>query len=170
MRNVVTPGRLSNTRVVTRESANGFEIYRASGVMDALGKLDNIIDRTKAQELKQTFFDGASLVAEEVRAAAPPPSPATLVKGWVPTRQAIFIARGDPAEPNVVVGVSRNAAPQALWDEYGTEARTTKRSNANRGEMPPQPFFRPAVNRVRDAVAQFIGLGIKEIVEKAAEE
>ncbi len=138
-RSVVTSGRLS----------------KIEGVQEMLDKLSSLLDRTTAEQLKNTvFMDAGAALQHEIKVRAP--------KGWKEMhrkfphlRDSVFLAKGRSNAPNVIVGVSHKVAPQGIWVEYGTE------------HSPAYPFFRPAIAASRDHVAYILITGIDAVIQGA---
>lgn len=104
--------------------------------------------RKVGDEVKRVLMGGALVVRDEARDLVP------VRTGKL--KSAIFAAYGDEKQPNVIVGVNYRIAPHAHLVEFG----------ARGGEMPPQPYMRPAVTATRSKVANIVAEGFKKIVDE----
>ncbi len=143
-RSVVTAGRLS----------------KIEGVQEMLDKIATIMDRTTAENLKDTFLEAGAVVQQLVIAGAPYDDKhrVRMLKNgteWPHLRDAVFLTKGRSNVPNVIVGISHRRAPQGIWVEYGTE------------HSQAEPFFRPAVNSSRPMVASILIDGLNEIIQNS---
>jgi hypothetical protein len=78
---------------------------------------------------------------------------------------------GPENKPNAISKVSQPAAirklgdaPNPYWWEYGTVPRATGKG-ANRGQIKPTPFFRPAVNQAKGKATEVLVDGLKKLIE-----
>ena len=100
------------------------------------------------KEVKNVLMGAALVVRDEARDLAP------VRTGLL--REAIFANYGDEQKPDVLVGVNHKMAPHSHLVEYG----------ARGGEMPAQPFLRPAIAAARPAVAKIVADGLKKIISE----
>lgn len=133
------------------------KLVRVEGIDELVRNVAKILDRTKAEKLKDTFMVAAKIVRDEVKDLAPVRKvPAGLIGGRKPgfLREQIFAAPGDPRQPNVLVGVSKAFYGALL--ERGTS------------KMSARPFFRPAIVASRATAARVIGDGLRKVIDEAA--
>lgn len=148
----------------------------AEGLPELQKRVADLVNRVDGgneagREVKQIWMKGAILIRDQARSNAPtiksdPKNP----KDWQQPgvlKSAIYAAYGRDNAPNVIVGVNYRKAPQAYWIEFGATERTTK-SGANRGSVPPNPYFRPAVTQKKAEATAVIAQGYRELIEKAA--
>lgn len=138
----------------------GGKAARLEGLPELHAKIAHILDRAAGNEAKQVWMKAALVLRDEARDLAPiiqipKPNP----RPWqVPgtLKSAIFAAYGDPAKPNVIVGVNYAKAPQAHWIEYGTSHSAA------------QPYMRPALTATRSMMVAIIAEGYRGLIERAA--
>lgn len=131
-----------------------------AGIKEMRDTVGHVIDKAGAEELKEVFFDAGSIFYEALQTAAPVSETGSPDFPSGSLRDAIFIGRGKPTKPNVMVGVSGHNGENYLgiWLEYGTV------------KMSPHPFFRPTLLATRPEMADKIANGIKQAIEDAADE
>jgi len=134
-------------------------ITKIEGVQEMLDKIAGILDKTTAEQLKDAvFMDAGAAVQHEIKVRAPYQSWQNKDRKFPHLRDSVFLVKGRAAAPNVIVGISHKTAPQGLWVEYGTV------------HAPAYPFFRPAVNAVRDHAMYILITGIDKVIQDAAAE
>lgn len=119
----------------------------AANVNKLLATVGGSKGRAVGQEVKHVLMGGALVVRDEARDLVP------VRTGKL--KSAIFADYGDPKKPDVLVGVNYRIAPHAHLVEYG----------ARGGQMPPQPYMRPAITATRSKVANIVAEGFRKIVE-----
>ena len=110
---------------IRRALTRGHKAFQVEGLDQLQRNVERILNRTRAENLKEVFMHGAKVVRDEMKDLAP-------VKTGV-LRAAIFAAPGDPRKPDALAGVSmksaaKGGAPHAMLVEYGTS-----RSRPHRG-------------------------------------
>ena len=125
-----------------------------SGLDGILDNVNNILNKTRAEELKGVFMEAGKVLRDRAKANAP------VRTGLL--RSAIFVAPGKPDHADVIAGVSRSkkktgapSAPHGLLIEYGTV------------KMSSRPFFRPAITETKDTMGKIIITGVRQIIEDA---
>lgn len=129
---------------------------RIEGLPELQAKMAKIIDSSSGIEAKHVWMKAALVLRDEARDLAPVLKKPK--KGHIAglLKSAIFAAYGDPAKPNVLVGVNYRIAPHAHWVEFG---------NAH---MPAQPFMRPALTATRSMCVAIIAEGYRKLIEESA--
>ena len=153
---------------------------RIEGLPELQAKIAKILDRTTGKDLKRVWMNAALVLRDEARDMAPVLKKPH--KGHVAglLRSAIFAAYGDPAKPNVLVGVNYRIAPYAHLVEFGgkegkgprmtgdIKGRKTGNRVQSTGYMPAQPFMRPALTATRSKCVAIIAEGYQKLIEEAA--
>ena len=137
-RKAVTGTRLGN---VARD------VFKLEGVDEVKENIANILDRTTGEKIKKVYMRAAMIAVREARSLVP------VRTGKL--RDAIFADYGDPAKPNVLVGVNYKKAPHAHLVEFGTVKTSA------------HPYFRPAITATRGPMAATIIEGFKEILDES---
>lgn len=117
------------------------------GLDKILDNLDNVLNKTRAEELKGVFMDAGKVLRDRAKANAP------VRTGLL--RSSIFAAEGKPDKADVVVGVSHKTAPHGHLVEYGTV------------KMSARPFLRPAITSSKAQVGSIIITGVRGIIDSA---
>lgn len=117
-------------------------------VNNLLAELGHKEGHKVGDKVKRALMHGALVVRDEAKDLVP------VRTGTL--KSAIFAAYGDNRKPDVLVGVNYKIAPHAHLVEYG----------ARGGEMPPQPYMRPAITATRSKVANVVADGLKQIIEE----
>lgn len=103
---------------------------------------DTMLRLTKSlpnDKVEPVMMEGAKIIADAARAAAPKGPTGNLKKGI----KAKFL-KPISLQPRSAAAVSN--APHDHLVEYGTAPRTQKKTGRYTGSMPAHPFFRPAVD------------------------
>lgn len=131
------------------------------GVPELKARAVELINRTRSPECKKIWMQAGLMLRDAMRYLAPIANgPITYYeKGKAPRivqpgmlRAACFAAYGDPAKPNVLVGVNNTMAPHGKWIEFGT-ART-----------PAQPYMRPAFTQTAPDCIQAMADGYRRLL------
>lgn len=132
-----------------------------AGIPELRAQLAQVIDKASAEGLKDVFFEAGMVLYERLHSDISTHSPSKGNKAFPAGAllRGLFITRGKPGKPNVMVGISgRDGANYlGIWLEHGTYKQS------------PQPFFRPAVLAARPEMAQIIATGIKDAVDEATQ-
>jgi HK97 gp10 family phage protein len=154
---------------------------RIEGLPELQAKITKILDRTTGKQVKRVWMDAALVLRDAARGMAPVLKKPH--KGHVAglLKSAIFAAYGDPAKPNVLVGVNYRIAPYARLVEYGgskkskgprmtgdIKGRPTGNRVQSTGYMTAQPFMRPALTATRSKCVAIIAEGYQKLIEEAA--
>lgn len=146
---------------------HGFQVFtRLEGYDSLVDKLEALMDRTEAENLKAIYLQAAMVVRDRAKMLAP--NDPGRKKGYH-LRDAIFAAPGKPEKANALVGVNSNwrsarpNAPHAHIIEHGTAPRMTKAGKFT-GVGPAHPFLRPAIVQSKAEVARIVLDGIRKEV------
>lgn len=138
-------------RVLTKRG----KAFRLEGLPELQANVDKILKavggrkgQAVGEEIKHILMGAALVIRDEAKDLVP------VRTGLL--KSAIFAAYGDPRKPDVLIGVNYKIAPHAHLVEYG----------ARDGEMPPQPYMRPAVQATRAKAANIIAEGVRRLIEK----
>jgi HK97 gp10 family phage protein len=115
-------------------------------VNSLLSKMGHREGQKVAGEVKRVLMGAALVVRDEAKDLVP------VDTGLL--KSAIFAAYGDERKADVLVGVNHRIAPHSHLVEFG----------ARGGEMPAQPFMRPAITVTRPKVANIVAGGLKQII------
>ncbi len=151
-------------------------LMRFEGMDTVIAKMEKIIANTsggtQGAKLKRVYVEAAAIVSNQARAniASLPNTSAELKE----VLSAMVVTNEGPeSKPNAIsavvqqVGVKKfpdRFVPNPYWFEYGTVARTTKKG-ANRGQIQPTPFFRPAIATARGKATEVLVDGLKKLVD-----
>jgi HK97 gp10 family phage protein len=127
---------------------------RWEGLPELNKNVDNLLKEMGHKEgqrvgdrIKRVLMGAALTIRDEARDLVP-------VKTGL-LKSAIFAAYGDERKPDVLVGVNHRIAPHSHLVEFG----------ARGGQMPAQPFMRPAIAATRGIAANMVADGLKDIIE-----
>lgn len=143
----------------------------AEGLAELQARIGTVIDATVGDMAKKIWMQAAIVIRDEARRLAPEiQNPPNSPKQWWHKpgvlKSAIFAAYGAQKKPNVIVGVNYRVAGFAHWVEYGTAIRSTE-AGANRGQMTPKPYMRPALAAKRQEAISMMADGYRQLIEEA---
>jgi len=121
-----------------------------AGYNELIGNLNNVLDKTSAENLKGVFMDAGRVLQRNAEANAAPHRKSSRLEA------NIFVAPGKEDKANILVGVKFKKAPEGFWLEYGTSRE------------PAQPWWRPAVTASKPEMARIITDGMKKTIEDAS--
>jgi HK97 gp10 family phage protein len=126
-----------------------------AGLPELFNQLNDLGDAVEEDDVYKVLMHGAFVLRDEAKDLAPYDPKR---KKGTHLRDAIFATEGDPSKdprgPNVIAGVNKKLAPHAGLVERGTS------------KMPARPYWRPAVNATRPAIAEILAGGIRDIIAK----
>lgn len=148
-------------------------LLKLEGLGEIVSRMEKIIENTSGgaagKKLKKVYVAAASVISAQARRniqglEASPELKAALTA-------SVVTNEGPEGKPNAVSKVSQPAAlrklgdaPNPYWFEYGTVPRATGKG-ANRGQIKPQPFFRPAIEQARGKAIEVLTDGLKKLIE-----
>lgn len=137
---------------INKASLRKYSNLDVAGYGEMVDNLNNVLDKTGAENLKGVFMAAGRVLQAKVRANAEP----HIKSGRLSAN--IFVAEGKPDKANVMVGIAHAKAPEGVWLEYGTS------------RQPARPFFRPAVTASKPEMARIITDGMKKTIEDAVKQ
>jgi HK97 gp10 family phage protein len=148
-------------------------LLKLEGLGEIISKMEKIIENTSGgaagKKLKKVYVSAASVISAQARRnianlEVSPDLRAALIA-------SVVTNEGPESKPNAISKVSQPAAirklgdaPNPYWWEYGTVPRATGKG-ANRGQIKPQPFFRPAIEQARGKAIEVLTDGLKKLIE-----
>jgi len=138
--------RLAINKATLRKYSN----LDVAGYGEMVGKLNNVLDKTAAENLKSVFMAAGRVLQRNAKSNAEPHRKSGRLEA------NIFVAEGKPDKPNILVGVTFKKAPEGRWLEYGTS------------RQPARPWWRPAVTASKPEMARVITDGMKKTIDDAA--
>ena len=125
---------------------------------------------------KSVFYDGATLHSNQVRHNIQGLPVSQRLKRVL--EAAVVTNMGPENKSNAISMMSQKAAerklggaaaddryPNPYWFEFGTQPRRS--GGGDRGQITPTPFFRMAIQQVRNSVKDVLVTGLGKIVESA---
>lgn len=119
-----------------------------TGLDGILDNLNNILDKTSAENLKGIFMDAGRVPQARAKAIARP----HYKTGNLDSN--IYVAPGKKDAANVIFGVNTRKAPEGMWLEYGVKQSAS-------------PYFRPAITESRPEMGKIIITGTWKTIEDA---
>jgi HK97 gp10 family phage protein len=148
-------------------------LLKLEGLGEIVSKMEKIIENTSGgaagKKLKKVYVLAAGEVSKQARRNIANLEVSPELKELLTA--SIVTNAGPENKPNAISKVSQPAAEKRLgyamnpyWWEYGTVPRATGKG-ANRGQIKPQPFFRPAVEQARGKAIEVLTDGLKKLIE-----
>ena len=175
-------------RKTVKQSVTKRQLMKVEGMEDVIANIEARIDRSMAEEIKETYVDAAKIIWSAVRkniaalrisTGVDDPSSINRASREMLDAQ-VSIMRGKPKQPRVVVGMSQKAGLKKLggahrswnpyWWEFGTQERTGPNHpiyGTRRGRIKPTPFFRSAVAASKAEVRDKLAAGLSTFLVEA---
>ena len=152
-------------------------LLKMEGLSQLISKFEKVIENTSGGTAgkrlkKEVYVPAAVVVSNQVRTEIANLDAKQSTKDALAA--CVATNEGKESQPNAIVIVSQPIGvrrlgknvfvPNPYWYEYGTVPRFTTKG-AFRGEIKPQPFFRPAVNSSRKKAGDVLVSGLKKLIE-----
>lgn len=134
---------------INKASLRKYNNLSVEGYGDLVDNLNNVLDKTEAENLKGVFMKAGRVGQESVKNAYEPHRKTGRLE------LSVFVAPGKPDKANVLVGVKFKSAPEGYWLEYGTV------------KQPATPLFRPAITAAKPEMSRIVVNGMREIIDRA---
>ncbi len=162
---------------MARSAVSKNSLLKIDGMDAVIKKVEAIIEKTSggtagAKLKKQVYIPAATVISNQVRLQISNLDASKEVKEALAA--SVGTNEGKESQPNAIVIVSQPIGvrrlgegvfvPNPYWYEYGTRSRFTKKG-ARRGQINPQPFFRPAVETARSKATNVLVDGLKKLID-----
>lgn len=142
-------------------TGGSFTLEGASEIQKVLKQLPGKIEeKVRLKALRK----GAKVIADEAKRKAP-----DYMKARIVVRKATKKQRSLKDLGEIVVTVKLDRLPAPHWVEFGTGPRVQKSTGRETGQMPAEPFMRPAFDTKNREALKVIGQTLGPEVEKAAQ-
>ena len=151
-------------------------LLKLEGLTEIVSQIEKIIENTSGgaagKNLKKVYVKAASVISRQARRNIQ----ALPISGQLKQvlSSTVVTNEGPENKSSAISKVSQKAGVKRVegelyvgnpyWWEYGTVPRATSKG-ANRGQIKPTPFFRPAVNQAKGKAIEVLVDGLKKLIE-----